>query len=138
MASKPGKNWNWGKRPPLHSSRRPTTRTRLLSAWRGLPEPLPGDKEEKSVADLVNAVLKSTGVEGRLREDEVLAQWRSLVGDFVADHSRPSGIRHKILTVNVLQPAVHHTLAAMKRTLLARMKKAFGENSIKDIRFRIG
>ena len=113
-------------------------RTKLISAWRGLPEPLPGEKSETKVGDLVDAVLKSAGVAGRLREDEVLAQWRSLVGDFVANHSRPSGIRHRILTVNVMQPAVHHTLSTMKRTLLERLQKHFGESSIKDIRFRVG
>ena len=132
------RNWNFEKRPPLHPSRRPTARTRMLSAWRGLDEPLPGAKTEKSVADLIAPLLKSTGVEGRLREDEVLAQWRSIVGEFVADHSRPAAIRHRILTVHVLQPAVHHTLSTMKHTLLERLQNRFGEKAIRDIRFRVG
>ena len=132
------KDWKYTKRPRLHPSRRPTTRTKLITAWRGIAEPLPGNHDEKQVGDLVGAILKSSGVEGRLREDEVLAQWRSLVGEFVADHSRPSGIRHRVLTVNVIQPAVHHTLSAMKRTLLQRLQKRFGEKSIRDIRFRVG
>jgi predicted nucleic acid-binding Zn ribbon protein len=118
---------------------KPHQRARILAEWRGLPEPPERPDRTVAAAEGVRKVMQALGLGERLREEEVLASWRGIVGDFIATHSQPSKLVNGVLIVQVLQPTMHYELDRVWKTkILTKMKERFGARTIKEIRFRIG
>ncbi len=112
-------------------------RKRVIEEWRGLPEA--PDKVERCVlaADALKKLLNRLGLSERLNEQEVLAAWREIVGDFLAEHSSPVSLREGILIITVLQPTVRYELdRSWKPEILRKIQARFGAKTVKDIRFR--
>ena len=67
----------------------------------------------------------------------VTSAWRELVGDFLADNSQPASLKDGVLLVQVAQPTLRYELdRSLKPNILKRLREAFGEKLIKEIRFR--
>jgi predicted nucleic acid-binding Zn ribbon protein len=118
---------------------REALRKRIIAEWRGLPES--DDKIDRTVAirDVLQQLAPKLGLEARLREEEVIAAWSDIVGDFFARHSRPTKLNQGILLVNVLQPTVMYELDRQwKSMILSKLKKRFGGKMIRELRFRLG
>jgi predicted nucleic acid-binding Zn ribbon protein len=113
-------------------------RARVIAEWRGYSEkPFPRDTSQP-VGALLGAVMKELGLGDRIKEEEILAAWRSVVGDFIAQHSTPSRLADGVLYVRVLQPSMLYELDRTMRTdVLRKLKQRFGR-SIRDIKFRVG
>lgn len=92
-----------------------------------------------TASDAVHKLMKSLGLDQRLKADAVLAAWREIVGDFFADHSAPQQLKDGVLFVSVLQPTVHYELDRVwKREVLAKLKSRFGARTVREIKFRLG
>jgi predicted nucleic acid-binding Zn ribbon protein len=114
-------------------------RRRVIAEWRGLPSDLPRPDRAQKVAELLPGVMQKLGLKERLQENEVLAAWKELVGEFIAGHSRPISLRDGVLYVHVLQPALHYELERVsKPQILRKLKQRFGGRVIRDLRFRLG
>lgn len=122
-------------RIPTSSQRR---RHALISAWRGVDEGPILDLPVLSVADLVGKVVAQAGIGDRMKLEEVLAAWREIVGDFLFQHSCPDSIQRGVLMVRVLQPTVHHALAAERPRILKRLQSLLKNAGIKDVRLKHG
>jgi predicted nucleic acid-binding Zn ribbon protein len=111
-----------------------------LAQLRGYWEPEEVDGFEKEAADILSKALNGlqAGLAERVAEEEVLAAWHDVVGDFVAQHSQPTKLDRRTLYVQVLQPAIHYTLERQKADILNRMQARFGKQTIRQLRFRIG
>ena len=111
----------------------------VIQEWRGLPEPEAKLDRTLSVREILVQLAPKLGLEGRLREEEVIAAWAEIVGDFFAKHSRPVRLHQGALVVNVLQPTVLYELDRQwKSVILAKLKKRFGGKVIRELRFRVG
>ncbi len=117
----------------------PGLKSRIIAEWRGLPEePFPKDTAA-AVGGLVESVLGKLGLKTRIREEEIKAAWREVVGDFLARHSAPAALESGTLIVHVLQPTVHFELERVwKRKLLVKLQERFGRTTVREIRFRLG
>lgn len=117
----------------------PQLKARIIAEWRGLPEePFPKDTAAE-VGGLVESVLGKLGLKTRIREEEIKAAWREIVGDFLARHSAPAALENGTLVVHVLQPTVHFELERVwKRKLLLKLQEKFGKPTVREIRFRLG
>ena len=114
-------------------------RKRVIEEWRGLPEPDEKGDRTVSVREVLDQLAPKLGLESRLRQEEIVAVWVEIVGDFFARHSRPTKLHQGILIVNVLQPTVLYELDRQwKALILTRLKGRFGGKVIKELRFRIG
>ena len=83
--------------------------------------------------------MAQLGLRERLHEAEVLDAWSQVVGDFIATHSAPVTLRAGILSIRVLQPALHYELETLsKADILRKLKQRFGAKVIRDVRFRVG
>jgi predicted nucleic acid-binding Zn ribbon protein len=83
--------------------------------------------------------MQKLGLKERLQETEILAAWKSLVGEFIAAHSCPVALRDGVLYVHVLQPALHYELERVtKPEIVRKLKQRFGTRTIRDLRFRLG
>jgi predicted nucleic acid-binding Zn ribbon protein len=114
-------------------------RKRVIEEWRGLPEPEERIDRTLSIREVLAQLAPKLGLEARLREEEIIAAWVEIVGDFFGKHSRPVRLHQGVLVVNVLQPTVLYELDRQWKSLvLARLKTRFGGKTIKDLRFRLG
>jgi hypothetical protein len=113
-------------------------RRSLLSDWRGVEEPRYPERPAKSLADLVQPILEQCGLADRARLEEVLAAWREIVGDCLAQHTRPDTLSRGVLGVRLLQPAVHHALMQEKPRILSRLRARLPKAGIRDVRFQHG
>jgi len=120
------------------ASRQQRLRHRTIAAWRGVEDGPLIDNPVVTLHDLIPQVLKECKLSDQLRLDDTAAAWRGLVGDFIAKHTAPDALKRGVLTIRVLQPAIHHTLAMQKGTLLQKLQAHFGAGVLKDIRFRHG
>jgi len=83
--------------------------------------------------------MQKLGLNERLRENEVIDAWSSIVGEFIAAHSAPVALREGVLFIRVLQPSLHYALERIAKTeILLKLKQRFGGKTIRDIRFRLG
>jgi predicted nucleic acid-binding Zn ribbon protein len=111
---------------------------RILQEWRILPG-VRKEREPKELANEVGGVLKSFGLQEKFTENEVRAAWKGIVGDFIAQHTRPHSLLDRILEVRVLQPSVLYTLEReMKPRILSKLQAAFGRKAINEVKFRVG
>jgi hypothetical protein len=124
--------------PFIISAMKPHLRARVIAEWRGLPEvPFPKDTSQPIDA-VVAKVIAQLGLANRMREEEILAAWRSVVGDFVAQHSTPQRLVEGVLYVRVLQPTMHFELDRTWRPeIVKKLKLRFGR-AVRDVRFRVG
>ena len=117
----------------------PSLRRAVIAEWRGLPSDPPRPDRVQSTAELLPRVMQKLGLSERLQESEILGAWKALVGEFIATHSCPVGLREGVLYVHVLQPALHYELERItKPQLLRKLKQRFGGRAIRDLRFRLG
>jgi predicted nucleic acid-binding Zn ribbon protein len=114
-------------------------RARVLSEWRGLPEPVTRPDRTATAADSVRKLMKTLGLGDRLTSGEVLEAWQEIVGEFFAQHSSPQRLKDGVLYVHVLQPTVHFELDRVwKREILEKLKKRFCSRVVREIKFRLG
>jgi predicted nucleic acid-binding Zn ribbon protein len=116
----------------------PRLRQKLLAEWRGLPEtPLPSHNVQP-VGPAVDRLLERLGLSERIDEQEILACWKGVVGDFLAEHSCPTGLHEGCLTVRVSQPTVRYELDRVWKTrILQALQKQFGKNKVRSLRFQL-
>ena len=114
-------------------------RKRVIQEWRGLPEPEVKQDRILSIREVLVQLAPKLGLEGRMREEEIIAAWGEIVGDFFSKHSRPIRLHQGALVVNVLQPTVLYELDRQwKSVILTKLKKRFGGKVIRELRFRVG
>ncbi|MFT5854464.1 MAG: putative nucleic acid-binding Zn ribbon protein, partial [Verrucomicrobiales bacterium] len=110
---------------------------RILQEWRILPAPRK-EREVQELSDVVGGVLKSLGLQEKFTENEVRVAWKGVVGDFIAQHTRPHSLLNRILEVRVVQPSILYTLEReMKPRILSKLQAEFGRKAISEVKFRI-
>lgn len=106
----------------------------VVEEWRLLPE----KREERPLVEIASAIpqlVAKLGLRERIDEADILAAWRETVGDFLAEHSRPSRLVNGVLHVEVMQPSVRYELSrTWKPILLQKLQERFGKSAVKDIR----
>ena len=118
---------------------RKAMRKRVLAEWRGVWAPRDTSSYTRTTGELVPVLMKKLGVADRLAEEKLAGAWRKLVGEFIAQHSRPVKLERRTLIVAVSQPAVMYTLERdLKRQVVAKLKKELGESVLRAVRFVAG
>src|SRR5438477_13128609 len=114
-------------------------RAAMIAEWRGLPANKTRPDRWQAPADLLPKLMQELGLSERLKENEVIDAWKTIVGEFIAKHSSPVSLRAGVLFVRVLQPALHYQFEQIsKAEILRKLKQRFGKKMIRDIRFRVG
>ena len=121
-----------------YASKKKRLRHQLIAEWRRVEDGPLNNSETVGVASLVPQILKAWKLDEKLRGDDVAAAWKDIVGDFIARQTAPDGLKRGVLTIRVLQPAVHHTLMMEKARLMAKLQERFGASEVRDLKFRHG
>jgi len=89
----------------------------------------------RPAGEILGTVLASLGLDGYLREREVLEAWPLVVGEEIARRSQALRIRDGILTVRVDSAAWCQELHFLKDDMLARLAERLGPGRVREIRF---
>ncbi|TAG08903.1 MAG: DUF721 domain-containing protein [Verrucomicrobia bacterium] len=111
---------------------------RVLAEWHGCDEPLDVHAGVHRAADMLDSILRASGMQDGLLQQEVIDAWKKLAGEVVASHSAPVSIRNGHLILRVTQPTMRHHLEQMKPLLLKRLQSVLGAEAIRSIQFSLG
>ncbi|MEA3368835.1 MAG: DUF721 domain-containing protein [Candidatus Ratteibacteria bacterium] len=93
----------------------------------------------EKIDKVLKRAFENLGMEKRLKEGRVLGAWDKLVGEQIARHAQPLGIKRKKLFVQVdnsnwvYQLTLHH-----KIDILDKLNQEAEEPLIRDIHFKLG
>jgi predicted nucleic acid-binding Zn ribbon protein len=90
------------------------------------------------IGTILDSFFKQEGLEEDIRVHRAVLDWDSVVGDAVARHARAVHIEHGTLIVEVESPGWMHRLQMQEGDLRTRVNRHFGEDVIRQIRFRLG
>jgi predicted nucleic acid-binding Zn ribbon protein len=102
--------------------------------WKPLPGQVP---EPRRVGESLDRVAGSLGVPRASTLSAVFASWAEMVGESVAQHSRPRSLRDGVLVVAVDEPAWATQLRWLEVDLLARLESAMGPGQVTRIEVRV-
>lgn len=112
-----------------------TAARRLLQEWRGFDGKARADRASP-VADILGKLLPQLGLDTRIKEADITAAWRGIVGEFIAQHSQPERLVAGTLHIRVIQPSVRYELdRTWKPEIIRKLREQFGEKVIRDIKF---
>lgn len=133
-----------GKRPGVYSRDKWYDREK----WRSLCEragmnpnsaPPPPFEEPTNVNSELTRVLKTLLPPESVVESGIAGCWRELVGDTVAEHSRPGRIENKILFVTVKGALWYSQLCRLgTAVILKNIQAKFGADEVRAVKFRPG
>jgi hypothetical protein len=89
--------------------------------------------------EVLSGLLDRHGIARELREHRILARWRDIVGDTLAERTWPDGLERGILWVRVKNSSWLHQLSFLRDDLVARLARELGDPPlVREIRFHVG
>jgi len=93
----------------------------------------------RHAADALGDLLGKHGVARELREHRIVARWRDMVGETLAERTFPDGLERGVLWVRVKNSSWLHQLSFLRDDLVARIARELGDPPlVREIRFHIG
>ena len=93
----------------------------------GHPDDIPAGPRVRSLGDLLGRYLgRVVGKDAPVAKD-LFSQWRTIVGDTVADNVTPVRLERKVLTVEVTENAWATQLKFLERQLLNTLREHVGD-----------
>jgi hypothetical protein len=90
------------------------------------------------IGEALSSTFARLGVEARVREHEVFRIWPSVVGEAIARHTEPQGLKQGRLVVHVTDPVWLHHLSMMRHRILEAMRERMGATAVREVVLRIG
>ena len=90
----------------------------------------------KRLGDVLQSLLTSLGIQGKLQRYEVLDRWAEIVGSQIAQVTTADHIEGDKLFVKVTRSTWRNELLFLKKDLIDKINAAMKQELIKDIIFR--
>jgi predicted nucleic acid-binding Zn ribbon protein len=122
------------------AGRTPSTRKRRTGDGtgerrrRGYSDAGPDPRDPQPFGGLIKRLVEDRGWEKHTAEATVLGSWDRLVGEDIASHCRPVGLRGGELTLQAESTAWATQLRMLTGKLLVRIRAELGENVVTKIR----
>lgn len=126
-------------RRPRRVSRAGRERRQVLADWFQKGEELDEKSGIHPLDILINEVIAGLPLEIPASDPAVLRQgWQAAAGEFISSHAELVSIVKGVATIQVLQPAMRYHLKQWEPALLDKLRKQFGDEHVKSIRFVFG
>ena len=90
----------------------------------------------RSLGDIIEEFLTDTGLQKRLKEREIVAQWDDIVGKLVSRTTQSVHIRDRKLFVTIRSSVVKNELNLIREGLMQEINRRAGYQSIDEIIIR--
>jgi len=107
---------------------------RLAGRRRTWSGPGPDSRDPQTLAAATRDLARARGWSGRVAQGTVLGQWRSVVGDQIAEHATPTALRDGVLSVSAESTAWATQLRMVQAQLLAKIAAAVGDGVVTSLR----
>jgi len=92
----------------------------------------------KRPADLIMGIFKKAGLKDKMWEQELIRDWGNIVGETVAEHSRPGRYMRGTLTIFIdSSPWLSELQCNRHADIMRNLQERFGEIKIKNLIFQI-
>ena len=91
-------------------------------------------REVKSVADVLQQLLREEGLETPLQQKRLIDSWETVTGRIVARYTTEKFIQNQTLYAKIVNPALRQDLAMMRQQLVKRLNEQVGSFIISDIK----
>lgn len=91
-------------------------------------------REVKSVADVLQQLLREEGLETPLQQKRLIDSWETVTERIVARYTTEKFIQNQTLYVKIVNPALRQDLAMMRQQLVKRLNEQVGSFIISDIK----
>lgn len=91
-------------------------------------------REVKSLADVLQKLLREEGLEVPLQQKRIVDSWETVTGRVVARYTTEKFIKNQTLFVKISNPALRQDLSMMRSQLVKRLNEQVGSFVISDIR----
>lgn len=91
-------------------------------------------REVKSVADVLQQLLREEGLETPLQQKRLIDSWETVTGRIVARYTTEKFIQNQTLYVKIVNPALRQDLAMMRQQLVKLLNEQVGSFIISDIK----
>jgi len=90
------------------------------------------------LAVIIDKILKSRGMQSRLEEYRISAQWVRAVGKAIAHHAQPLSLRGGRLVLIVDSPAWMQQLSLMRPEIIGKLNQNLGTQAVREIALKLG
>lgn len=119
------------KRQQRGSKAQGKVRTRRRRGWSAAG---PDDRDPQPLGKLASRIAKDRGWTENLTGGQVFAKWGALVGEEVAEHTKPVALKDGELTVQAESTAWATQLRLLQRQILKRIADGVGRDVVKRIK----
>ena len=91
-----------------------------------------------ALSDVVSQVLGDLGLDSVAKAHRIGQVWTSVVGEQIAAHCRPVGLRGEVLELAVDSPVWSQQLQLRKPEILTALGLALGADAPRELRFQVG
>lgn len=91
----------------------------------------------KRVGDIVAGAIKGLGIEAKIEEGRLRAEWAKIVGAAIAERSRPLRARGGTLLVEVRNSTWMNEIQFHRGEIVRKVRREFPKLKIDDIRLQI-
>ncbi len=89
-----------------------------------------------NISEIISALLKEQGLEGKLEENRLINSWEDLLGRSVAKVTRNIYIRERTLFVSLTSSVVRNELMMIRDEIIKRLNERAGRDVIDRIELR--
>ena len=94
-------------------------------------------RNAQKVGDIVNQLMARRGYGQIIGSEQIREAWSEIAGP-IAPHCVPGNLKRGVLEIIVRNSAVMQELTFRKRQLIDDLANQFSEQTINDLRFRVG
>ena len=91
----------------------------------------------RKIGETLDALSKRLGLAPPDSLSKIFAGWEGLVGELLATHIRPVGLRDGVLTVEVTEPAWASQLKFLGDDLVRRVNEQVGAGTVAELAVRV-
>tara|TARA_B100001250_G_scaffold310183_1_gene272102 strand:- start:334 stop:609 length:276 start_codon:yes stop_codon:yes gene_type:complete len=88
------------------------------------------------IKQAIKILLKKTGLEGGVKQQEVINVWEEVVGLTISKNTKPTSIRHGVLIVEVSKHTWKQELQFQKNEIIKKINTKLNNKLLKEIRFK--